>query len=89
MESQTKKPTRNTIITMGTLSGLVTMTRKVRVEHGETREAVPMTSMAQPPALVHRRFDQTSQANNTKERVNDHWGYERKLTKLLTASMSV
>src|SRR5437867_4741711 len=68
MQSQEKKPTRNSIATMGTLSGLVTILRKLGSVIPKARKATPRIRIARA-----NRGDQTQyisfQRNAAKKRM--------------------
>ncbi len=61
-------------MTMGTLSGLVTMSRKLGSNRLRQKNSTPPASSSQPPTFVQTLPDQNRATNPTSDRVNDHCG---------------
>jgi hypothetical protein len=72
--SQTKKPTRKTIMTIGTLSGLATILKKLGSRSERTKKPQPATRRMRPPRLVHSFFDHSIAANAAMTSENDQYG---------------
>ena len=84
--SQTKKPTMNSMATMGTLSGFLTMSAKF----GSSMETATKTAAATPPTRatrgVHSRFTRRDRKKPMATNVMNSSGLVRKLTTSLRKS---
>src|ERR1700681_1335924 len=72
--NQTKKPTRKTIMTMGTLSGLATISQKFGSSNASRKKRMPPASRMSPPRFDHSPFERSMKKKDATTSVNDHWG---------------